>query len=58
MVTALAGSGEVGDLSGGYQDGPAASALFRRSCALAMDASGNVYVVDAGNHRIRTINLP
>jgi len=55
VVTTYAGSGAVGDLGGGYADGPALQARFRRPAALAMDAAGNLYVADEKNHRIRII---
>lgn len=55
LVQTFAGSGRVGDLGGGYQDGPAWEAQFRRPAALAMDAAGNLYVADEKNHRIRVI---
>ena len=40
---------------GGYLDGPALSALFSLPAAIALDNSGNVYVTDRANHRIRMI---
>ncbi|NDG72512.1 MAG: hypothetical protein EBY32_14700 [Proteobacteria bacterium] len=49
-VTTLAGSG-----SSGYADGNGASAIFYSPHAVAVDGSGNVYVADTGNHRIRNI---
>jgi sugar lactone lactonase YvrE len=55
-VQTFAGSGRVGDLGGGYQDGPALDALFRRPAALAKDPDGNLYVADEKNHRIRVIS--
>lgn len=39
----------------GLRDGPAADALFRRPAAAAVDAAGNVYVADTGNHAIRLV---
>jgi N,N-dimethylformamidase beta subunit-like protein/NHL repeat-containing protein len=39
----------------GLQDGPASAALFRRPTAAAVDAGGNVFVADTGNHAIRMI---
>ena len=49
-VTTLAGTG-----SSGFADGAAASAKFNSPYGVAVDASGNVYVADTGNHRIRKI---
>jgi len=49
-VSTLAGSG-----ARGYQDGGAATARFSRPTGVALDSSGNVYVADAVNHRIRKI---
>jgi DNA-binding beta-propeller fold protein YncE len=54
-VSTVAGSGKLGDLGGGYVDGPALQAEFRRPAALAMDAAGNVYIADEKNHRIRVL---
>jgi sugar lactone lactonase YvrE len=51
QVTTLAGTGEPG-----YRDGPAASAQFDVPIGVAVDAEGNVYVVDSGSHRIRRIS--
>ena len=40
----------------GATDGPAASARFFLPYGVAVDASGNVYVADGGNHVIRRIS--
>ena len=50
MVSTLAGTG-----SPGYADGPIATAQFNGAVGLAVDAAGNVYVADGGNHCIRLI---
>jgi serine/threonine-protein kinase len=53
-VSTMAGSGDAG--SGGFADGPAASARFNAPRGVAVDSSGNVYVADTLNERIRKIN--
>jgi sugar lactone lactonase YvrE len=55
IVSTVAGSGRVGDLGGGYTDGPALLAEFRHPAALAMDPAGNLYIADEKNHRIRVL---
>ena len=49
VVTTIAGSGF------GYADGFGNQALFRSPRGLAIDLSGNLYVADWGNHRIRKV---
>jgi len=50
VVTTLAGGG-----SGGYLDGTGTAARFSNPFGVACDASGNVYVADYANNRIRRI---
>jgi sugar lactone lactonase YvrE len=51
MVSTLAGSGVAG-----FQDGDGPQASFSSPNGVAVDAAGNVYVADTGNHRIRKIS--
>jgi sugar lactone lactonase YvrE len=50
-VSTLAGSGQSG-----FADGNSTSAKFNNPLTTALDASGNIYVADALNQRIRKIN--
>jgi sugar lactone lactonase YvrE len=51
VVTTVAGTGGEG-----YLDGPALTSLFSYPVAVAIDAAGNLLVVDPGNHRVRKIS--
>ncbi len=59
MVTTIAGNvsykNDVGELSGGYQDGAGPVARFGFPMGVAVDNSGNVYVGDTVNCLIRKI---
>ncbi|MDQ1711055.1 MAG: trimeric autotransporter adhesin [Frankiaceae bacterium] len=53
IITTFAGSGKNGY---GGDEGPAPDAALRAPAGAAADASGQVYVADYGNHRIRRID--
>ena len=58
-ITTIAGSGPVSSVGGYSGDGgPATEAQFSRPGALAVDGSGNLYVADMLNNRIRVIRPP
>jgi len=48
-VSTLAGS------SSGYEDGTGENAKFKYPTGVAVDGSGNIYIADYGNHKIRKI---
>jgi uncharacterized protein (TIGR03437 family) len=52
LITTIAGNGMPG--SGG-DNGPANNAQLNQPFGVALDASGNVYVADTGNNRIRLL---
>lgn len=59
MITA---SGEVSTLAGtpgvsGHQDGLGHNSMFNAPIGIAVDPSGNIYVSDYFNHRIRKISI-
>jgi sugar lactone lactonase YvrE len=59
MITTVAGSGGFGGYnSGGYagDGGPAASALLNQPYGVAVDTSGNLFIADNLNCRIRKVS--
>ena len=53
IISTIAGTGNSGPLGDG---GPATSATLESVSALAVDSSGNIYLVDYGTNRIRKIS--
>ncbi|MGQ9837227.1 MAG: NHL repeat-containing protein [Cyanobacteriota bacterium] len=59
-IRVLLPSGQLTTLAGqepGYTDGPLARARFRFPSGLALDAVGNLWIADRGNHCIRRVSL-
>ncbi len=51
-ISTIAGNGTAGYSGDG---GPATSAEFSNPCCMVLDTSGNIFVSDAGNSRVRVI---
>jgi len=54
IITTIAGTGGAGGYSG--DDGPATDAKLNKPHSVYMDASGNIYITDTDNHRIRKVD--
>ena len=59
-IVTIAGLRPDNFFSGGFnrESGPAIGTLLRSPHALSLDRSGNVYIADTGNHRIRVLTQP
>jgi sugar lactone lactonase YvrE len=53
-ITTVAGNGTA---SFGGDGGPATSASLNQAYGVAVDSSGNVFIADYGNNRIRVVNM-
>ncbi|MFF7380884.1 RICIN domain-containing protein [Streptomyces massasporeus] len=53
-ISTYAGNGSPGALGDG---GPAVSAQLKNPREVAVDGAGNLYIADAGNHRIRKVTV-
>ena len=58
VITTIAGTGIYASVPGGFSGdgGPATEAQLNSPVDVAVDAAGNLYIVDAENHRIRHVN--
>ena len=54
IITTMAGTGVVGDTGDG---GQATSAMLDEPFAVALDTTGNIYIADTDNHRIRKVTV-
>ena len=57
-ITTVAGSGPPGPLNGGFSgdDGPATEARLTAPLGLFVDSSGNIFIADTLNNRIRKVD--
>ncbi len=55
IITTIAGTGTSGSYSG--DNGPGTSAALNLPCGVAIDTSGNVYIADSFNNRIRKVTV-
>ena len=53
IISTLAGTGQFGYVGDG---GPPVFSTWQRPAATAIDAQGNLWIVDRNNHRVRVIN--
>ena len=57
IITAVAGNAQAAEPFGYSGDGgPAVNAILNQPAGISFDPSGNLYIVDFGNHRIRKVN--
>jgi uncharacterized protein (TIGR03437 family) len=57
IITTVAGGGPASKTGGSIGDGgPATSATLSRPTAVAVDSSGNLYIADSYNYRIRKVS--
>lgn len=58
IITTIAGSGPIGESNGGFggDGGPATKARLHTPEAVALDQSGNLYIADMYNERVRKVD--
>jgi hypothetical protein len=56
IITTIAGGGAGGGTDGLGDGGPATNAIINYAGGLAVDAFGNIYIVDTFNHRVRKVD--
>ena len=54
LISTIAGTGVAGFSGDGF---PAIAAKVNAPCGIALDAAGNIYFSDQGNHRVRKITI-
>ena len=54
VISTVAGTGEIGFSGDG---GPATEATFKQPHSIVFDRSGDLYIADIGNHRIRRVDM-
>jgi sugar lactone lactonase YvrE len=57
VVSLVAGETTSASPNAGYQDGTGAAVRFTDPRGLALAASGEIYVAERGNHKIRSVNV-
>jgi sugar lactone lactonase YvrE len=55
VVTTVAGTGDIGSTSGGFEDGTLGAARFNIPTEVFISAAGHLYVSDTYNNRIRLV---
>ena len=57
IISTIAGTGGIGSFGYSGDGGAATSAQLRNPFGVALDSSGNVYIADSGNQRIRKVDV-
>lgn len=54
FITTIAGTGSIGSSADGI---PAVSSLFNSPFRVAVDVTGDIYIADTYNHKIRKVGI-